>query len=148
MDKTKDMLSNFDSLKNIVPFKTPDNYFDTILPRVQEKISEERPIEKNLKWIFVPKPLIVIGLYAVGIAFIVFLSISVILPFWQEKNTFKPEEISRYLNNQAFTIDDATLTAEFDFKPNELSTGNVEKNDTINFLLNSNIDSDDIYDEL
>jgi hypothetical protein len=148
MDTEKDILSHFDPLKNSGPYKIPDNYFDTVMPRIQEKISENSPEEKNWKWIFVPKQLVAIGFLAAGIAFILFLSLKVILPFWQEKSTTKPEEISRYLNNQAFNLDDATLTAEFEFKTNGLPTDNIEKNDTIDFLLNNNIDSNDIYDEL
>ncbi len=148
MDKNKYILSQFDPLKYNGPYKIPDRYLDTILLRVQEKISEKGSGEKNWKWIFVPKRLTAIGFLVAGIAFIVFISLKVILPFWQGKSTFKQEEISHYLDNQAFNIDDATLTAEFEYDLNGLSGENIEKNDTINFLLNSNIDSNDIYDEL
>lgn len=148
MDINKYILSQFDPLKNNGPYKIPDNYLDTILPRLQEKISERSSGEKDWKWIFVPKRLTAIGFLVAGIAFIVFISLKVIQPYWQEKSTFKQEEISHYLDNQAYNIDDATLTAEFDFELNGLSGENIEKNDTINFLLNSNIDSNDIYNEL
>jgi hypothetical protein len=148
MEETNNIKSKLEDFKNSNPFKTPDNYFNSILPKVQQKISEKNVEKVNLNWIFAPKKLIAASILIGCLVFIIFLSIKVILPFWKEKDTFKQEEIARYLDSQAYSLDDAILTAEIEIKSSDLPALNIEKNDTIEFLLNYPLNSEDIFNEL
>lgn len=110
-------------MKNSNPFKVPENYFDNLNDRVQERITQENSPEK-VTWMQTLKPYMWLAACAVGIMFfakIVFTtSISSdykIQPANQitavqnisNKDTLSSDEIIEYLTDK--NIDDDILLA-------------------------------------
>ncbi len=91
MEEKKDILSKFESFKNNEPYKVPENYFDTLLSRVQDKIDVKNKSSKKIELETLYKFIIKISFLTVGIIFIIFISFKTLSPFWQNKQNFNKE---------------------------------------------------------
>jgi hypothetical protein len=147
MEENNDILSKFDSLKNNDPYKVPENYFDTLLTRIQEKI-EKTGKQGKPGWVFTYRPLVRLSFLIVGICFIAFIGYNVLKPFWNSSNDKYIDEVAMYLDNQIFLFDDYTLVSISDVIQNKSNEKSNEQNDTINYLINSNIGFEDIINNL
>jgi hypothetical protein len=148
MKEKNDILSKFDLLKNNEPFQVPENYFNNLLSRVQDRI-EVGDKKKIFSWSLSYRPFLKLSLLFTGIFLIVFISLEVLKPVWNNSNTNNQiDELALYFDNQVFSLDDVTLSSVSEPNRNDLKTKVNEQNDTINFLLNSNICYEDIIYEL
>jgi len=149
MEEKNNILSKFESFKNNEPYKVPEDYFNTLLSRIQDKV-EVGEKKKIPAWRLSYKPLIKLGFLVAGIAFIAFISFEVLKPVWNSSHTQNNQidDIASYIDNQVFTLDDVTLLSVTESNKNEIKSKVNEQNDTINFLLNNNVCIEDIINEL
>ncbi len=148
MLKEEDILKQFESLKNKESFRIPENYFDSLVSDIQDKIST--PV-KDFHFFRVPirKRLIVDGLLLVALVIIFMLGYNIISPF-SEKNkiTVKPDVISLYFEMQPGVSDELLFAEEGN---NNMANSHklfTEQNDTLDYLLEENIQTDEILNDL
>jgi hypothetical protein len=149
MEENNNILSKFESFKDNNPYKVPENYFNTLLPGIQKKIeaSEKRSgLYRNLNF----RPMLKLSFLIAGIAFIAIIGFKTLSPFWSSNNNLNGtvDEIASYLDNQVFSFDELTILSVTETNKNESKIKGNDKNDTINYLINSNIDFYDIINEL
>jgi hypothetical protein len=149
MEDDSDILKKLESLKKQDVFKVPDNYFDTFVPRLQDKIHANEAKKQSVFAVFKQKPALAYSTIFVCAVFIAFVGLKTIWPMIQNSSSkqMKTEEIALFLDNQAFSIDDATLANSMDTEK-EIVKPHTEQNDTIKYLLENNVNSDDILNAL
>jgi len=148
MEKKDDIVSKLDSLKNTESFKVPENYFDTLLSKVQDRI-EALDGKKRFEWKFSFQPVLKVSFLVAGIAFIVFLGLKTLKPIGQGNSTTTNQvnDVALYLDNQISTFDDVTILSAFSDKKEQKSKTNGQ-DDTINYLINNNIGFEEIINDL
>jgi hypothetical protein len=149
MDEKNNILSKFESLKKNNPYKVPEDYFNTLLPRIQEKIEADKK-RTGIAWVFSFNPVVKLSFLVVGIVFIAVISFKILKPFWSSNHNSNSsiDEIVLYLDNQVYSIDDFTLLSVFETNKDASNIKSSNQNDTINYLLNNDIGIEDIISEL
>jgi hypothetical protein len=148
MEKEDDILSKFESFKKNEPYKVPDHYFDSIVSRVQDKILVSEKKKEHAGKLF-RKPVIAMSFLVLSVAFIILMSTKELMPFWSKSDSTsnKTDEIALFLEHQAYSLDDVTLADALEVN-SDLPTVNPVYNDTINYLLDNSIESNEILNEL
>ena len=149
MKDDSDILKKLESLKKQDLYKVPDNYFEMLVPKLQDKINAKENKRESVFAIFKHKPVLAYSTLLVSVTFIVFVGFKTLWPVfsYQSEKTMKSDDIALFLDNQAFSIDDQTLANSIEgdkvvIKPH------AEQNDTIKYLLDNNIDPNEILNEL
>lgn len=148
MTEEKNILKKFERLKAEGLYKVPDSYFNTIAERVQERIAHGKSVKQPI-FIFKTKPALAVAFLSLGILYIFFLGLKVLLPIWNanKNNQVRTEEIAIYLDKEAYSIDDAVLATEV-YKDAANSVQKTDADDTEEYLLNDDIATNEILNEL
>lgn len=143
MEKDKDILSKFEKLKGNKHLLVPDNYFDSILPRVQEEISQQETYVKEPVRGLRLKPVYSMSFLVLGLVILGYFTYQ-FFTYSPKLESVSKDEIAAYLDEQVYSIDEVTLAEE----ANEDEAKVPESNDTINYLIQSGVDYTDIVNEL
>jgi hypothetical protein len=146
--KEEDILKQFESQRNKESFRIPDNYFDSLVSDIQDKIST--PV-KDYHFFQVPirKRLIIDGLLLVALVIIFLLGYNIISPISDKNNiTVKPDEISLYFEMQPGVSDELLFVEGVNKNMINSQKLFMEQNDTLDYLLEVNIQTDEILNDL
>jgi hypothetical protein len=133
METSEDIYPKLSKINKVQPFRTPDHYFDSLISRVQDKIATEKEIS------FFEKVLSKLNLQ---ITLVISISIFIIITYIGVKMISSDKSISQntdlvsMIDNHIYSFDDYTLMNEMD----DQMSNTLQNNDTINFLVNDNID--------
>lgn len=147
MDNKNDILKQLEELKKENPYKVPDNYFDTFTSRLKDRIAEIEEPKPAKSYFFRLKPYYAVSFMVLAVAFIAYLSVNVIFTGPKNNNVLSNDEIAAYFNNAPQEIDESMLMEQLNQTKHEPAVQN-QQNDTINYLLNADIDDNDILSEL
>jgi len=144
-----DILKKLESLKRPNLYKVPDNYFETLVPNLQDRINLNEVKKRSFFAIFKQKPVLAYSTLVASVVFIVFVGFKTILPAINNHSdkAMKTDDIALFLDNQAFSIDDETFANSIETDKSVIKH-HVEQNDTIKYLLDNNIDPNEILNEL
>ena len=148
MKKEEDILKQFETLKGSKHFKVPDYYFDSIVSNVQDKIAAQNHVLLR-HTVTQKKTILALSFLVVSVTFIIFFSLKVALPFWNKTSSFtNTDEVALFFEMQPNSADELILAEGMDKVPELPKIGNQEQNDTENFLLNNDVQTNDILNEL
>ena len=141
MNENSEILSKLDKLKQNQAFDVPEGYFDTILPRIQNRISRDQKKQAARNRIFGLKPVYSFSIIATCSVFLVIIGIKILST--PHASYLKQDEIALILDNQILSIDETTLAHEID------TDNTTKKQETdLKYLIDNNIESSDILTEL
>ncbi len=148
MKKEEDILKQFETLKESQHFKVPDYYFDSIVSKVQDKIAAQTvvPLRYTLTQ---KKTVLALSFLVVSVTFIIFFSLKLALPFWNKTSSFtNTDEVALFFEMQPNSSDELILAEGFEKVSEQPKIGNQEQNDTENFLIDNDVQTNDILNEL
>jgi hypothetical protein len=155
MNKEENIPDFEERFPNGNPFSVPENYFDQFALRMSEKIVDEKPKARN-PIRFLLKPATVITLSSL----LIITGVLTVYTINQNKNELSSEEISYYVLNEG--IDDLELEEIIDYSQiiqsdtsnrkektkNSENDEKDEKDDILKYLLEEDVDLNDIINTL
>jgi hypothetical protein len=147
MTNESDILKKLSKTKHDQAFNVPENYFETFLPRLQDKITLKQKEHNLVRSFFNTKPVIKFSIVTLSSIFIVLICFKLFFTFSNEIqiNDLKDDEIAAFLNNEILTIDESTIASEIDVNK---ATNKTQSDNDIKYLIDNNIESSDILTEL
>jgi hypothetical protein len=139
---------NLSKIEKTNPFTTPNGYFDSVLPRLQEKINT--PATTSIR---IPKPYLAYAAAAIVTGIIVFISL-----FYQfHSNTHETAGFAEIIDYETHEIDESAIIEIFEDKNTDINVLASEplsqainddyKNEVIEYLIDDNIEYLTILDE-
>jgi hypothetical protein len=128
------------------PFGVPERYFEDFSAQLQDRIQAEKKASGHLRYLPVLKPY----LAAASIVVAAFLAG---LYYFNNQPGMKAErfhaEVSRTVEQELYSISEETILEVFDEVVSEPSAGNsVSSGDAINYLMNEDLNEQDLIDAL
>jgi hypothetical protein len=145
MKSESEILSKLEKMKRTDAFEVPEGYFDTILPRVQDKIAAQQ--KTKTAGVFSSSPILKYSLITVSAVFIVVVGVNVFLNLKNSNASglLNQAELAMYLEKEVLTIDEAMIADEIDEAP---ESGSLQNDNDMKYLIDNNIESTDILTEL
>ena len=147
MNKEHNILSKFDTFKQNKAYNVPEGYFDSIAPRIQDRILIENETQQAKTPLLRSKPVFSYAIISICAVLLIFIGIKKLNN--QAGNAqilnLRQDEIALILDNQVLSIDETTLANEIDI---DNASSKSQSNTDFKYLIDNNIESSDILTEL
>jgi len=153
MDDMKKANTKLSNINKDNPFKIPGGYFDNFRSRLSEKIHAREAPGIYEKYILTLKPYLAIAALFIGVVIIVRIFYNVFYP-GNNIQELKTNEIAELISEDAYYLSEESIIDIIymnDIEPGDEKVNNFEDNITnevIDYLINEEIDLNDIIDAL
>jgi hypothetical protein len=146
MKEPENTQTKFPDIKNENPFGVPERYFEDFSARLQNRIHAEKKASAHLRYLTVLKPYL-------AAASIVVATLLAGLYYFNHRPGIRAErfhaEVIRTVEQELYSISEETILEVLDEGVSEPSAGNsVSSGEAINYLMNEDLNEQDLIDAL
>jgi hypothetical protein len=138
-------IKNAEKLSNRNPFTVPENYFNEFPSRLDNRIREQNKINGRQRYIHVWKK------YAAAAVILVIAIIagnSVFRNSSYNSDKRLHTQISNMIESELYSINEQTIVEAFEASPDNSEASGIKQDEAIDYLLNSDINEDELVNEL